>query len=115
MLTGTVIGAATPDWINVTDSPYHADPTGQTDASRAINAAITAAPKGGVVYLPTGIFLAAASIVIQKSVTLLGDHGATTVIQVASTFANPPQLSAVNLPTAAILCLDHTPGSGGAP
>jgi len=119
--TGTGTSTATPDWINVTDSPYDADDTGQTDASSAINAAITAAPEGGVVYLPTGIFLIAAPIVLQKSVTLLGDHGATssgddaskdygTVIEVAPTFANPTWS---DFATAAILCLDHSPGTGG--
>jgi Pectate lyase superfamily protein len=114
-------GSATPDWINVTDSPYDADPTGTTDASSAINSAIAASPAGGVVYLPTGIFLIAGPIVLQKSVTLLGDHGATssgddasefsgTIIRVASTFTNPAWS---DFATAAILCLDQSPGTNG--
>lgn len=141
LLAGTVIGAAgaaaafgsigatpaqaattaTPDWINVTDPLYGADNSGTTDASSAINAAITAAPEGGVVYLPTGKYLIAGPIVVQKSVTLLGDHGATasgddaskdygTVILVASGFANPTYSGFAN---AAILCLDQSPGTSG--
>lgn len=114
-------GTSTPDWINVTDSPYNANSTGKTDASSAINSAIAASPAGGVVYLPAGTFLIAEPIVLQKSVTLLGDHGATssgddaskffgTVIRVASTFANPTWSP---FATAAILCLDQSPGTNG--
>lgn len=46
----------TPDWINVTDAPYNADPTGATDASAAIQAALDAADAGlgGTVYAPAG-------------------------------------------------------------
>ncbi|GJM81982.1 hypothetical protein HMSSN139_44780 [Paenibacillus sp. HMSSN-139] len=42
--------------INVTNSPYRADPTGRTDATQAIQQAIddAATRGGGVVYLPKG-------------------------------------------------------------
>ncbi|MCT2196848.1 discoidin domain-containing protein [Paenibacillus sp. p3-SID1389] len=44
--------------INVTKSPYRADPTGRTDSTRAIQQAIddAAARGGGVVYLPKGTY-----------------------------------------------------------
>lgn len=107
------------DWINITD--YGADPTGKKNSSAAINHAIAAAAPGGVVYMPTGIFLITGPIVLQKSVTLVGDHGATssgddanqfagTVIRVASSFKNPTWSA---FATAAILCLDQSPGKNG--
>ncbi|SMF34276.1 Endopolygalacturonase [Paenibacillus barengoltzii] len=44
--------------INVTKSPYRADPTGRTDSTRAIQQAIDDAAErgGGVVYLPKGTY-----------------------------------------------------------
>ena len=44
--------------IDVTQKPYLADPTGQTDATTAIQQAIDTAEEagGGVVYLPTGTY-----------------------------------------------------------
>lgn len=107
------------DWINIID--YGADPTGKTDSSAAINSAIAAASAGGVVYMPAGIFLITGPIVLQKGITLLGDQGATssgddaikfagTVIRVAPTFSNPTWSA---FATAAILCLDQSPGTNG--
>jgi hypothetical protein len=107
------------DWINIID--YGADPKGKKNSSAAINSAIGAAAEGGVVYMPTGIFLLTGPIVLQKSVTLLGDQGATssgddankfagTVIRVARNFSNPTWSA---FATAAILCLDQSPGTNG--
>lgn len=114
-------GSGVTDWINVTDAPYNADPTGTTESAAAINSAITASPAGGVVYMPAGIYLIARPIVLQKSVTLIGAHGATssgddagkfsgTVIRVAAGYANPAWSA---FATAAILCLDQSPGTNG--
>jgi hypothetical protein len=71
--------------------------------------------------MPTGIFLITGPIVLQKSVTLVGDHGATssgedanqfagTVIRVTSNFGNHTWPA---FATAAILCLDQSPGTNG--
>ena len=51
---------ATPDWINVTVSPYNAVGDGKTDDTAAIQAAIDDAAQGaggGVVYFPAGVYL----------------------------------------------------------
>jgi len=44
---------------DVTEAPYHADPTGTSDSTAAIQAAIdaAAAAEGGVVWLPAGTYL----------------------------------------------------------
>ena len=71
--------------IDVTKSPYNADATGATDASPAINAAITAAAPGDVIYLPSGRYLTNSSIYIAtKQITLRG-AGESTVIDCAAT------------------------------
>jgi hypothetical protein len=51
--------SSTSSVIDVTAGPYNADKTGATDASAAINTAITAAVAAGTkrVYLPTGTYL----------------------------------------------------------
>ncbi|HRP05385.1 MAG TPA: glycosyl hydrolase family 28-related protein, partial [Opitutaceae bacterium] len=42
--------------VDVTLAPYHADKTGATNASAAIQAAVNAAKAGDVVFLPAGIY-----------------------------------------------------------
>jgi hypothetical protein len=42
--------------IDVTQSPYNADTTGLTDASKAINTAIANSKSGDVIYLPSGTY-----------------------------------------------------------
>ncbi len=42
--------------IDITQSPYTADPTGATDSTATIQAAIDACTAGGVVYAPAGIY-----------------------------------------------------------
>lgn len=55
----TLWGAAEQSLINVAAPPYNADPTGATDSTTVIQAALTAASVagGGVVYLPAGTYL----------------------------------------------------------
>jgi hypothetical protein len=122
-LNATPANAATgtTDWLVITD--YGADPTGKTDSSTAIQTAIGLAKPGGVVYMPTGTFLMTGPIVLQKSVTLIGDHGATssgddavddfgTVLVVASSFTMPATYALYA--TCAILCLDQSPDTTSA-
>lgn len=52
-----------------------ADPTGQTDASSAINACIAAAPAGGLVALPPGTYRLDAPVVIARSDVTLTTRG----------------------------------------
>lgn len=60
--------------INVTLPPYNADNTGMTDAAGAIQAAITAASAGDVVYCPSGTYLMNGTVQMNKSnITLRGD------------------------------------------
>jgi hypothetical protein len=122
-LNATPANAATgvTDWLDITD--YGADPTGKDNSSAAIQEAIGLAQPGGVVYMPTGTFLLTGPIVLQKSVTLIGDHGATasgddaaddfgTVLVVGSGFAMPAAYA--TYATCAILCLDQSPGTTSA-
>lgn len=61
-------------WLNVKN--YGAKGDGTTNDASAINAALTACPAGGVVYLPPGTYAVAAPLTIPPQVTLLGNHGA---------------------------------------
>ena len=42
--------------IDVTEAPYNADNTGATDATTALQAAITATPQGGTLFFPAGVY-----------------------------------------------------------
>jgi hypothetical protein len=59
---------------NVLNTTYSggADPTGSADSTAAINAALAAAPLGGVVLLPPGTYKTTAPLVIPPQVTLRG-------------------------------------------
>ena len=59
--------------VNAVD--YGADPTGQTDSTKAINMAVKACSRlgGGTVWLPAGNYLVTDSITIYSLVTLRGD------------------------------------------
>lgn len=61
------------DVISVKD--FGADPTGATDSTAAINAAIIAANSSGSssVYLPTGLYKCASTVNMLSNVTLFGD------------------------------------------
>lgn len=69
-------GSGVTDWINAVKD-YQADPTGKTDSTTAIQNALNAAPRGGVVYLPVGTYLTSAPLVLPSvTVTVAGDTGA---------------------------------------
>jgi hypothetical protein len=60
-------------WLNVV-TQFGADPTGNSDSTTAIQNALSAAPTGGVVYLPGGgTFLVSGTLTVPNDVTLLGD------------------------------------------
>lgn len=54
---------------------YGADPTGVSDSTSSIQAAVNAAPSGGAVYFPSGTYKITAAINVQKTLRL---HGATS-------------------------------------
>ncbi len=59
---------------DVTKTPFKADPTGQVDATDAIQAAINAAgesPEGGVVFLPAGTYLLSTPVETRKQALLI--------------------------------------------
>jgi parallel beta-helix repeat protein len=70
---GTISGNGSVGWFNV--KAYGAKGDSNTDDTAAINAAITACPGGGVVYLPAGFYRTTSPIVLKSGVTLMGDHG----------------------------------------
>ncbi|MBQ7336841.1 MAG: hypothetical protein IJW40_00125 [Clostridia bacterium] len=60
----------------VTDHRFQADPTGEKDATKAINSAISAvyAKGGGTVYLPAGKYKVTGTIKVLPFVSLVGDY-----------------------------------------
>ena len=87
---GTV-GLSLQRFVNVLDAPYNADPTGATDSTAAIQAAITAleaAGYGGIVFLPRGTYKTTATLTIAKATWLIGEYDATllncTAVSVAA-------------------------------
>ena len=61
--------------IIATDAPYFADPTGKTDSTAAIQAALNAcrALGGGVVFLPAGLYLVTETVNVPAGCILQGD------------------------------------------
>ena len=74
-------------WINVTLSPYNADPTGATDSTTGIQNAINAAQTngGGTVYFPNGKYLVSSLNITGDNITLLGDGPQTSYFYTSST------------------------------
>jgi len=68
--------------INVTSAPYNADKTGASDASAAINSAISAASAGTIVYLPAGTYRLDAGISLKNrsDITLRGAGPTQTIL-----------------------------------
>ncbi|MEU2740212.1 glycosyl hydrolase family 28-related protein [Streptomyces sp. NPDC007095] len=60
------------DWLNVRD--FGAKGDNVTDDTAAIQAALAAAPMGGIVYLPAGAYRTSAPLTIPPAVTLQGTH-----------------------------------------
>lgn len=67
--------------LNVLD--YGADPTGVTDSTSAIQAAIDAVPaQGGTVYIPAGLYLVNSTITVAESfVNVVGDGGQASLLK----------------------------------
>lgn len=72
--TGNVQLRGLTGWINAADAPYHADSTGVTDPTAAIQAAIDACPPGGTVYLPPGVYATTATLDLKNGVSLRSDR-----------------------------------------
>ncbi len=66
--------------IDVTQAPYNADSTGMSNASAAIQAAITAAKSNDVVYLPAGTYRLNSTINISKSGVTVRGAGPETIL-----------------------------------
>lgn len=77
-------------WVDVTASPFGADPTGALDSTAAIQAAIDYAITlgGGLVYLPAGLYLISAALVLGSSVQLVGAGMTLTEIRQSSLTAD---------------------------
>lgn len=77
--------------VNVLNSAYAggADPTGATDSTAAIQAAITAASSGGIVYLPPGTYLlngSAGLSVTTAGTRIVGAGPKSAVLQIGASF-----------------------------
>ena len=69
-ISSSDVGA--PDWINTAQRGAVGD--GIHDDTAAIQAAINACPKGGIVYLPRGRYKTTATLDLKDGVSLLGSH-----------------------------------------
>ena len=78
---GAIFGGMIGMGINVTESPYSADPTGATDATAAIQAALTDLYDigGGSVYIPIGNYKLTSQLCLVSCVNLFGDGVASTL------------------------------------
>jgi hypothetical protein len=104
----------TPDWINVLS--YGADPTGVRDSTAAMTAALTAAPLGGTVYLPTGIYTTSAPLVVPPYVAIQGDPATSQVpwVHAGSVIKPAASFSAGSYPVPAVILL-LSQAAGGYP
>jgi Pectate lyase superfamily protein len=102
-------------WVNIVNE-YGADPTGATDATPAIQAALNAAYPGnggsGVVYVPGGgTFMTTAPLVVPPYTVLLGDRGGVAAADLNTTGANygsvikPAATFASTLPVTGIIVM----------
>jgi hypothetical protein len=80
---------STPDWVDITASPYNADSTGNSDSTSGIQAALNqvAANGGGVIYVPTGNYKISSGLTYNSSSGLMitGDGPQASNIRLAST------------------------------
>ena len=65
--------------LNVKDPEYGALGNGVANDAPAIQTALTAAPRGGIVYLPPGVYGLLTPLRVPPYVTLMGAHGAGEV------------------------------------
>ena len=95
-------GGGPTDWLNVVDQ-YGADPSGATDSTAVIQAAIAACTAGGVVYFPVGKYTISAPLLVSKpGVRLQGSHAVNSgfegggvnaaIIDAASGFTGPAMI-----------------------
>lgn len=87
-----------------TPQDYGAAGNGTTDDTAAIQAALTAAPLGGIVYLPPGTYATSAPILIPPQVTLWGSHSShidstTCAIKPLVSFSGAAVISVVDQAT----------------
>lgn len=86
---------------NVTQSPYHADPTGLKDSTAAIQNAINAAAEnasGGVIYFPTGTYTISSPLTFTSTlanVVFRGEDKYSSIIQfsLSGTYVNEAMFS----------------------
>lgn len=69
-ISSSDVGA--PDWVNAVQRGAVGD--GVHDDTAFLQAAIDACPKGGIVYLPRGIYKTTATLDLKNGVSLLGSH-----------------------------------------
>lgn len=82
-------GTTTPDWLDITAPPYNADPTGKSDSTPGIQAALNqvAANGGGAIYVPAGNYTITSGLTYNSSTGLLitGDGPQASNFRLAST------------------------------
>jgi hypothetical protein len=87
LATVAQLGQSLLGWLNVKDTAYGAKGDGTTDDTAAIQAAFNAAPAGGVVYLPEGVYRTSAPLVVPPAITVRGSHAN---MMTALNLADPP-------------------------
>jgi len=104
-MPSAVVNASTPDWINVLS--FGADPTGGSDSTAAITAALSAAVAGGTVYLPAGVYSTSGPLVVPPYVAIQGDPGTSQVpwTNAGSVIRPAASFSAGSYPVPAVIVL----------
>lgn len=97
--------------VNVTAAPYGAKVDGSTDDTAALQAALSAAAPGSIVWLPPGTTVTSAPIYIPPQVELLGAHSS----HLDSTAASCIKPSAGFTGAAVILIVDQATGGYSIP
>ncbi|HVR10276.1 MAG TPA: hypothetical protein VMW75_19670, partial [Thermoanaerobaculia bacterium] len=100
--------ATSPAWVNITSSPYNADPTDTSDATSGIAAAVSAALAGCYpLYLPQGKYKVSSTITIDTSG--LSCPGGFTIISDGAT------LDGATVASGPVLAVQRSGGTTGAP
>ena len=93
--------------INCQAPPYNADPTGATDSTAAIQAALTAGA-GGSVFLPSGTYLISANMFVRSGTDFFGAGNSSILQMSVSSWGSLPPSSQ---PNSAYIMLSNYGGS----
>lgn len=78
----------TTKFASVKDAPYNAHGDGSADDTTAIQSALNACPRGQYVYMPHGLYLTSARLVLTNAITLRGDGTSLDWVNTGTVISN---------------------------